>query len=147
MAQAIKIELARLGGDYTDRIADSLFAVLMSGPSIDARPATLPLRPQNIVETTVGQAVKKYQATLFAEPTTDKTKDRYRAELKHIVSFFGEQTSVWSLNADECDRFRDTFAQLPPNFEDKLRGGLTISEVVEQRGSDVRRLSWATLDK
>lgn len=144
MAQTIKIELARLGGDYSDRIADRLFAVSMSGTDRLATPA---MRPLNIVEATVGQAVKKYQATLDAEETTEKTKDRYRAELKHIVSFFGEQTPVWTLNADECERFRDTFAQLPPNFEDKLRKGQTILEVVAQRGSHDRSLAWATLTK
>jgi len=141
MALVCKIKLSRLDGDYEDRITDSLFSPRQPVP------ANRNSLPANIVETTIGQAVKKYQATLFADPTTDKTKDRYRAELKHIVSFFGEETPVWSLNADECDRFRDTFAQLPPNFEDKLRGGQTILEIVEQRRPDDRRLSWATLDK
>lgn len=151
MAQATKIELARLEGDYSDRITDRLFANCLAGSGVAAYHAphdnTVVAVPGGVIEQTVEQAVEKYLAQLLAQPTTDKTKDRYRAELKHIAAFFGNDLPVWRINADECDRFRDSFALLPPNFEDKIRDGKDIASIVASRGGDDRVLAYATLEK
>ena len=84
---------------------------------------------------------------MLAKSTTAKTKDRYRSELKHIVTFFGKDKPVWQIDGDECDRFRDSFALLPPNFEDKIRSGKDIAAIVAGRGESDPVLAYATLDK
>ncbi len=146
-AQSYKIMIARLDGDYSDVIADDLFvrgagSWPVGKPAIAGRGA-----PAGVEEKTLEAATERYLAQLLAKPTNDKTKARYRAELKHIVSFFGKDMPVWRLNADECDRFRDGFALLPPNFEDKIRAGKEIADIIASRGDSDRVLSWATLDK
>jgi integrase len=144
MVQSHRIMLARLDGDYLDTLSDSLFSPgaldLPVPPAIGAPPA-------GVDEETLAAAVERYLPHLFAKPLKDKTKDRYRAELKHIVAFFGKDTPVWRLKAKECERFRDTFELLPPNFEDKIRGGKDIATIVATRGEGDPVLAWATLDK
>jgi|GEM_PF-4120169 len=77
-----------------------------------------------------------------------KITDRpYRAELKHIVAFFGKEKPVWQIKAEECDMFPAAFTLLPPNFEDKIKGGKSIETIVAERAPDDRVLAWATLDK
>ena len=151
IAQAHKIELARLGGDFSDKITDRLFANCLTSASA-GQPASMSSGfrstiPAGVMEQAIGKAADRYLEDLLADKTTDKTKDRYRAELKHIVAFFGSETPVWRLHADECDRFRDVFAKLPPNFEDKIRGGSDIATIVATRGDDDRVLAYATLEK
>lgn len=151
MAQATKIELARLNGDYSDRITDRLFANCLA-PGAAPPPFVVPGMATSaplagVVERTLEVAADRYLAELLAKSTTDKTKDRYRSELKHIVGFFGKDTPVWQINAEECDRFRTCFSLLPPNFEDKIRAGMTIPAIVAARGATDQVLAWATLDK
>lgn len=151
MAQSYEIRLARLNGDYTDRITDRMFA---DTPAIDKAEA-LPKSPQiagtvppeGVVACPVKQAADDYLAQLLAKPTTNKTKDRYRAELKHIVAYFGADAPVWEINAVACDRFRASFALLPPNFEDKIREGSDIAAIIAARSDSDPTLAWATLDK
>lgn|GEM_PF-1144726 len=151
MAQSCKIELARLRGDFSDRISDRLFANCLAVGAGEHRTAALAshgtLAPLGVVERSLITAADGYLTTLLAKQTSDKTKDRYRAELKHIVAFFGPDTSVWRINADECDRFRDSFALLPPNFEDKIREGKDLQAIVATRRDDDRVLAYATLEK
>lgn len=151
IAQAHKIELARLDGDFSDRITDRLLANCLTAGSA-AQPASSQSGfrstiPVGVMEQTIGKAADRYLTDLLADKTSDKTKDRYRAELKHIVAFFGSDTPVWRLHADECDRFRDAFAKLPPNFEDKIRGGSDIAAIVATRRENDRVLAYATLEK
>lgn len=147
MAQLHRVMLARWDGDYADAITDDLFA---RGAG-DRRPDQLAMLtrsiPLGVEAQTLEAATERYLATLLAKPTKDKTKDRYRAELKHIVAFFGKDTEVWRLNASECERFRDSFALLPPNFEDKVRTGKEIATIVATRGEGDSVLAWSTLDK
>ncbi|NLR70678.1 site-specific integrase [Novosphingobium sp. ERN07] len=150
MAQATRIELARMRGDYADRITDRLFAsALTAGVAIPTAYVNgVPMAsPVGVIVTPLSDAVDRYQATLFSKSTTDKTKDRYRSELRHIVSFFGADYPVWKLTADECDRFREAFSLLPPNFEDQIRKGKDVASIVSTRGEDDPTLAWATLDK
>ena len=147
MAQSYRVMLARLDGDYSDQITDDMF--VRGAWNIPAvKPVALDSgAPLGVEEQTLEVATERYLAQLLAKPTKDKTKARYRAELKHIVSFFGQDTPVWKLNANECDRFRDSFALLPPNFEDKIRSGKDIATIVAARSNSDRVLSWATLEK
>ncbi|MCC6925116.1 site-specific integrase [Novosphingobium sp.] len=151
MAQSCKIELARLNGDYSDRITDRLFANCFAIGTVEHRAPSLfevgTVTPSGVTERSLATATETYLAQLMAMPTSDKTKDRYRAELKHIAAFFGPDTPVWRINADECDRFRDSFALLPPNFEDKIREGKDIATIVATRRANDPVLAYATLEK
>ncbi|MEO6389355.1 MAG: site-specific integrase [Croceibacterium sp.] len=147
MAQTHRIMLSRWDGDYSDLIEDDLFARRSCDPPMDDPAAMKSHIPVGVEAQTLEAASERYLATLLAKPTQDKTKDRYRAELKHIVAFFGRDMPVWRLNANECERFRDSFALLPPNFEDKIRTGKEIATIVATRADGDPVLAWATLDK
>lgn len=139
--------LSRWNGDYSDLIEDDLFARRAGDPTRDDPAAMKNNIPAGVEAQTLEAATERYLATLLAKPTKEKTKDRYRAELKHIVAFFGKDMPVWRLNANECERFRDSFALLPPNFEDKIRTGKEIATIVATRGDSDPVLAWSTLDK
>ncbi|MCJ2183924.1 site-specific integrase [Novosphingobium sp. 1949] len=152
MAQSLKIRLARQNGDYSDKITDRLFAnCLIVGDAEQGGASRLGCSveavPLGIVERPLGDVVERYLAEVLSKPTTDKTKDRYRAELKHIVSFFGRERPVWQIRAEECDKFRAAFSLLPPNFEDKIKGGKSIEAIIAERADEDRVLAWATLEK
>ena len=153
MAQALRFRLARLDGEYADRITDRLFANGLSGAFVShdliapGQQGGADAVPAGVKEQSLDAAVDRYLSQLLAKPTTDKTKDRYRSELKHILAFFGKDMPVWRINAEECDRFRATFSLLPPNFEDKIREGKNIAAIVAARGDRDPVLAWATLDK
>lgn len=148
MAQSCKIELARLHGDFSDRISDRLFANCLTVGLVE-RSAPVPHEagqdvPVGVIARSLGDVVESYLAEVLAKSTTDKTKDRYRAELKHIVAFFGKDKPVWQINGEECRRFRAAFTLLPPNFEDKIRGGKDIAAIVAERHDTDKVLAWAT---
>lgn len=151
MAQSHEIRLSRLKGDYTDRITDRMFgdtpAIGLAEASAKAPPSAGAAPPEGVIACSVKKAADDYLAQLLEKPTTNKTKDRYRAELKHIVAYFGADTPVWEINAVACDRFRASFALLPPNFEDKIREGNDIAAIIAARSDSDPTLAWATLDK
>jgi integrase len=151
MAQSCQIRLARLEGDYADRITDRLFANCLSDGIVGQRDPppgeAVMAAPSGVKEQSLANATERYLGELLAKSTTAKTKDRYRSELKHLVAFFGQDTPVWKIDGDECDRFRDTFALLPPNFEDKIRNGKGISTIAAGHTEGDQVLAYATLDK
>lgn len=151
MAQSCQIRLARLDGDYADRITDRLFANCLSGRFVEQRAPSLGVEaaaaPAGVKERSLEKATERYLGGLLAKSTTAKTKDRYRSELKHIVAYFGNDKPVWQIDGDECDRFRDSFALLPPNFEDKIRNGMDIPAIVAARAESDNTLAYATLEK
>lgn len=151
MAQSLQIRLARMDGDYADRITDRLFANCLTVGSAERR-EIIPARattaaPAGIVERSLEVVMHRYLDEMLAKSTTNKTKDRYRSELKHILAFFGPDKPVWQINGEECDRFRACFTLLPPNFEDKIRGGKVLAAIVAERRDTDPVLAWATLDK
>jgi len=89
MAQSLQIRLARLSGDYADRIADRLFVNCLSLGSTEQGCASasgpVAAAPLGIVERSLGNAAERYLAEVLAKQTTDKTKDRYRAGLSVIL--------------------------------------------------------------
>lgn len=142
IAQLAAIRLARFDGDFSDDISDALFRgdKTLTAPAYGGN-------LQGIVATTVKAAIDAYLGQEMQKGIRQKTKDRYRAELKHIVAFFGAETSMTLINRQECERFRDHFSLLPPNFEDKLRSGISLDAIVERRAATDPVLAWATHHK
>lgn len=103
--------------------------------------------PVGVTAMSVKEAADEYLKQLLVKGRAPKTQDRYRNEVRHIVGFFGPSTPMWTTDALACDRFRNTFSLLPPNFEDKLRKGATLADLADKRSGDDPVLAWATLNK
>jgi integrase len=150
LVQVETIRLARLDGDFSVAVTDDLFREgrpefqRASLTGIGGRSAAV---PAGLINETIGKVAQNYEKQLLRTIKTRKTEDRYKSELRHIVSFFGADTPIWTINSIECDRFRDTFSLLPPNFEDKIRKGASIASIVADRAERDPTLAWATLDK
>lgn len=147
MAQIATIRLARSNGDYSDTITDRAFLLAAHGERPPPALYHEGNAPVGVVIERLQTASDAYLEQLLKTPKSLKTEDRYRSEMRHIVRFFGADTPVWKINATECDRFRDTFSALPPNFEDWIRRGHSIAEIAARQSPDAKRLAWATLDK
>lgn len=115
--QIAKMERHHLEGDYSKDFDDAAFIEPMAvsqtySPSPPARRGP-----------TFGDAQQAYLDKIFRTGQTEKTKDRYRAEMKHIVAFFGLETPLATLTKVACEGFAEVIDRLPPNFEDLIREG------------------------
>lgn len=142
MLQLIAIERARLRGDYSVGNTDPLFNA--SQPPVWA---TSVRGAAQITTTTVKEAADRYLAHLLRTHRKQKTQDRYRDEIAHIVAFFGPSTPMDRIRLEQCHEFQGTFALLPPNFARKLVDGITITDLAVRRAPDDPVLSWATHEK
>lgn len=143
MLQLVAIERARLRGDYSVGNADPLFT---EGYALTSAPIAN-VSPTEAVSVSVKEAADRYLAELLRATRKEKTQDRYRHEMDHIVSFWGASTSMSEVRRPQCTSLRDTFALLPPNFARRLAGGLSIAEIAARRQPDDRVLAWATHEK
>lgn len=143
MLQIAKVEQARFDGDFSDQVDDVLFQSTYTAASIS--------RPSAVVDVdsgvTVGQAGEQFLAELLQRSRAEKTQDRYRREVAHIVAFFDPQTPLRSVRRQQCVDLRDTFALLPPNFGKALVEGATIRQLVTARGTSDPVLQWETHEK
>lgn len=141
MRQLWRIELSRAGGDYSDRITDIFFAPAASVPE------GIQLPPRDGERRTLGEAVDRYSGELMAKARSDKTQDRYKAELSHISAFFGRDRLMSDFKRADCTAFRDAFAKLPPNFAKRTSIDLDIHRLIAgwKQGDPV--LAHATLTK
>lgn len=140
MAQACKIELARLQGDYSDRITDSMFdpAALVPNTALAAKPARRS-------EATLGEVIGRYLSeVLDLRGVTEKTSQKHRSLLNHVASFFDRKTPVCDIERADCTRFRDTLAKLPPNFAKRQKGRTRSLARVAEANRDGPTLSWET---
>jgi integrase len=135
MEQVVAIRLARLGGDFSDRISDALFR--QGVPQ-----AVIPVVRKS--EITFGQASDRYLAeVLDMRSVTAKTSLKHRSLLKHIGSFFGREVALCDIERNDCIRFRDTLSKLPPNFMKRGDADRPLIEIAEANVSG-RRLAWET---
>lgn len=139
LRQLWKVELDRLRGDYSDRVTDSLFE---QNPFVHPARGS-PQQPKAGV--TLGDAADRYCGELVAKVRNEKTQDRYRAEVAHIVAFFGREKAMDEFKRADCTAFRDAFAVLPPNFAKRAPGG--VHEILTARHPGDPVLAHATLAK
>lgn len=140
MAQACQIELARLQGDFTDRITDKLF-----DPAAQPSNTVSVAKPPRRSEALLGEVIDRYLVeVLDLRGVTEKTSQKHRSLLNHIASFFDRKTPVCDIERADCTRFRDTLAKLPPNFTKKQKGRARSLAKIAEANADGRTLAWET---
>lgn len=137
-----RIEMARLGGDFSDNPMDTLFYDLQSDEASELNKA------QRVSET-VGTAMEKFwDRKISLEPKAPKTLSKYKAYSAVVVQFFGSDTPMRSVTRDRCHEFRDLIARLPPNYtktKDAPPAGSPLSEVVAYADkNNLDRIAYAT---
>lgn len=139
--QLAQMERRHLNGDYSKGFDDVAFL-----EPISASPLFAPSPPARRGPT-FGEVQQAYLDALFRKGQSEKTKDRYRAEMKHIVAFFGSETRLATLTKAACEGFAGVIDKLPPNFEDLLRGGADLRSIAANRSPNSPVLSYATQEK
>lgn len=139
--QIAQMERRHLDGDYSKGFDDAAFlepvaASPVYSPSLPARSGP-----------TFGEVQQAYLDALFRKGQSEKTKDRYRAEMKHILAFFGSDTRLATLTKAACEGFAEVSDKLPPNFEDLIRGGADLRSIAASRSPNSPVLSYATQEK
>lgn len=139
--QIAQIERRRLEGDYSAQVTDAAFLE----PLLEV-PVTVRGEPKESCRT-FGDVQSAYLTHLFRKGQAEKTKDRYRAEMKHIVAFFGSGTALSTLTKAACEEFADVLGKLPPNFEDRIRNGNDLPTIAQSHVCGNLTLSYATQEK
>ncbi len=139
--QIAQMERRHLDGNYSKGFDDVAFlepvvASPVYSPSLRARQRR-----------TFGDVQQAYLDTIFRKGQAEKTKDRYRAEIKHILAFFGSETPLATLTKAACEGFAEVIDKLPPNFEDLIRGGADLRSIAGNRLPNAPVLSYATQEK
>jgi len=141
LVQLCRIELVRLAGDYRDEVTDSLYIAFRAQ---EAPKVTAPSASRSI---TLGEAADRYWEEMAAKERTEKTQDRYKAEIAHIVTYFGRDKAMSDLKRADCTAFRDAFSTLPPNFAKRIQGEVDLHRLLASRGVGDPVLAYATLSK
>ncbi|ABQ68819.1 phage integrase family protein [Rhizorhabdus wittichii RW1] len=147
MEQLLTIERARLHGDFSVTSTDPLFSIQPISASVHLPQMRHGPSSPRLVRIAIKEAADRYLKEVFQADRKNKTEERYRAEIKHIVSYFGEQTVLADLKRADSIEFRDIFAKLPPNFSKRLDDKVSIRDLAARRKPDDPVLAWETLDK
>jgi integrase len=139
LIQLHSIELARLLGDYRGQVSDTFFAAAGVGNGSPTSPAAVqPTSP------TMQEAIARYLTEeLELRLVSDKTAFKHRSLLNHLSDFFGQHTSVGSINRADCNRLRNTLSRLPPNFG-KRSGKKQPLEKIADANKTGPTLAWET---
>lgn len=136
LVQLGALQLARLGGDYRDKIDDSFFRSGTGALPVDRLAAP--------GEATLGECIKRYQAeVLDLRPVTPKTRLKHQSLLKHIGDHFGRRTPLAEITRSACNGFRDILAKLPPNFGKGSKASQSIAQIAKANRAG-RTLAWET---
>lgn len=137
-----RIEMARLGGDFSDNPKDTLFSGLESDEALELS------KVQRISETVASAMAKFWDRKISLEPKAPKTLAKYKAYSDVVVQFFGPDTPMRSISRDKCHQFRDLIARLPPNYtktKDAPPAGATLEDVVAYADrKNLERIAYAT---
>ncbi|MHA3793610.1 site-specific integrase [Sphingomonas sp. YL-JM2C] len=146
MVQLLTIERARLDGDFSVASTDPRFSIQ---PIVASAHPVAQIEPSSarLVRITFKDASERYLKELFQAERKEKTEGRYRAEMRHITSYFGEQTVLADLKRADLIAFRDTFSKLPPNFSKRLTDEVSLRDLAAAHTEDAPALKWETLDK
>ncbi len=141
LIQLCTIELSRLHGDFSDIIRDSFFQTTVSGPS--RFPSHHRHEGASGAETLGGCIDRYISEELSHRSVTPKTAQKYVSLLAHIGLYFGRDMRVAEITRNECNRFRNTISQLPPNFVKSAQKSLPLERIAQSNKSGVT-LAWDT---
>lgn len=132
LVQLVAIELARLDGDYRDRVDDAFFAG--SHTNREGR---------QVQSVTLGECIDRFnRECLDLKGVTAKTAKKQKSLLDHIALFLGSSVRLQDISRTDCNRFRDCLSKLPPNFG-KTRGRRSLDQLASSNRTG-RTLSWET---
>ncbi len=135
------IELSRLQGDFSDIIRDSFFQTTGAGRS------RLPIHRQHEGAgggETLGECIDRYTSEeLSHRSVTAKTAHKYTSLLTQIGLYFGRDMRLAEITRAECNRFRNTISQLPPNFVKSAQKNLPLDRIAQSNKLGVT-LAWDT---
>ena len=137
MVQLGALRLARLDGDFSDRITDGLFA---NRAEVEH---AFPISIMNGGQFSLEEALDRYEAEVIdLRGITYKSAEKQRSFLRLLRDHFGRKTVLAEISRTNCNQFRDLLAKLPPNFTKKRRPGQTLQRMAEaNKGST---LAWET---
>lgn len=134
--QIARLRLSRLHGDYSDVITDKLFA---SGTSKSIAP------PPAVGSTTLAKLIELYEHEhIDPEEFSEKTANKHRAALKVISRYFGPNKLLRDIDREQCFAFRDTLAQLPPNFTKLYASECDLRAIAAQTSGESNLLNRQT---
>lgn len=121
LLQLLTIEKARLGGDFSDRITDGAFQAAQGAP--------VPIKPPT--GATLGSLVHAYEeeGTDEGQTLTAKTRNKHKAAHAVLLRFFGPERIASQIDRAGCRSFRNTLAQLPPNFTKRIAPDASLADL------------------
>lgn len=143
LTQLCRAELARLRGDYRDRISDRLFQPETGWrPGIDTSPAapTIPKVLFRLVRETFERSELDAD-----ESITEKTRDKKKAALVLVERFFGADCDVSRIMGADCRSFRDVLGRLPPNLTKRFPDDVPLATLADENDKNGgARISYET---
>lgn len=116
-------KLARLNDDRSQIFFDTLFS------------------PSQSAETTFGDLAEQYlredDEEAHTNGTSQKTRDRTKAQVALIRSLVGDDVSVASISYDRCMELRRILAKVPTNWNKHYKGA-TVHEAIERGQAEGR---------
>ena len=117
LVQLGALELARLQGDYRDRIEDSFFR---QGIASNARFVL-----DGAAGPTLGECIDRYQSeAIDLRHITERTRDKRKALLRQVGDHFGRETPLQAITRADCNRFRMSLQSWHPTSARRLRNAL-----------------------
>lgn len=143
LTQLCRAELARLRGDYRDRISDRLFQPEI-GRHADVRKLPTAITTREVLFRSVREAFERSELD-GDEAITEKTRLKKKAALVLVERFFGGDCDVSRIMGADCRSFRDVLGRLPPNLTKRFPDDVpltTLAEANDKNGG--ARISYET---
>jgi integrase len=129
LTQLCRAELARLRGDYRDRISDRLFQPETGWRAgVDTAPAA-PTTPK-VLFRSVRETFERSELNAD-ESITEKTRDKKKAALMLVERFFGADCDVSRITGADCRSFRDVLCRLPPNLTKRFSDDVSLATLAD----------------
>lgn len=141
MLQLCVIRQARVAGDYSDQITDSMFRYSAPASIEPVAAAALPSMPQPS-SMSLAELIAAYEEDDKDNIATfsGKTKLKREGSYKTIRRFFSPDRPISDINRAACREFRDTLAALPPNFTKNFPLDMPLADIVSATDNDGDRL-------
>jgi integrase len=141
LLELLAMQKARLEGDYSGSITDSMFRAPVVAAIAPAPSARFP-------RTTLNELIATYEQNTAGdnEHLTPKTKAKHQAAYTVIRRFFGADCVISDINRAACRSFRDTLASLPPNFTKLAPADTPLAELIilDSKANTLQRATQAT---